>query len=175
MEPMTIYILSNVWNPLNNGLKKKSFLKNWNNLKFLCHLTIIFFIFYFYHRPDYVDLKYFITLFSLWFTASTSPASELKKQALGRSNSVGIIENIHTKAIQSSPLAGEIHYGKRKQKLKKNCLEVWDWFLMKIAFLKAAIMLKPLCYATQWDVATWHVAIPVEDARYVLQCKTGSR
>ena len=36
-------------------------------------------------------------------------------------------------------------------------------------------MLKPLCYATQWDVATWHVAIPVEDVRYVLQCKTGSR
>lgn len=117
---------TNVWNPLNNGLKKKSFLKNWNNLKFPCYLNIIFFIFYFYHRPDYVDLKYFITLFSLWFTASTSPASELKKQALGRSNSVGIIENIHTKAIQSSPLAGEIHYGKRKHKLKKNCLRKYE-------------------------------------------------
>ena len=110
---------TNVWNPLNNGLKKKSF---------LCFFVILisFFLSFFYHRPGYVDLKYFITLFSLWFTASTSPASELKKQALGRSNSVGIIENIHTKAIQSSPLAGEIHYGKRKHKLKKNCLRKYE-------------------------------------------------
>ncbi|RMX36730.1 hypothetical protein pdam_00020274, partial [Pocillopora damicornis] len=71
--------------------------------------------------PNANSLKQGSLLLSIYgyapFPASTSPASELKKQALGRSNSVGIIENIHTKAIQSSPLAGEIHYGKRKHKL----------------------------------------------------------
>lgn len=33
---------------------------------------------------------------------------------------------------------------------------------MKIAFLKAAIVLKPLCYETHWDVATWRVTISVQ-------------